>query len=712
MNNNKSSHKAKISLILIVVFTFALLALILLEAWRNNASSNLDVAVTGLKEPNTAINLTDNSIQKFFSIENSFRLYTATGQEEYRIQYSDGLKELKVMLDSIERSINKENEPDDSLSELLKKKSVEADIFLRLKLINDSLMMATNDLKNFAIIGTPVFKPISKEEANNFIQRTTIVVADQKPQKKLLGRLKDAISNKRDSQATTITTSVNKIDNETSEQNDLTHKALNDLLSSSISKLTYSYKKLSENEKRLILSNSRLLTKLSSILKELKQLESELHSLRINQLKEDAQISLNELSYIHRIILLVGVLLALVILINAWQLYVHDKKLVAAKDQAVRQTHARGDFLAHMSHEIRTPLNSILGFSEQLENSSLNNSQKDQVLSIRQSSKILLSIVNDILDLAKFETGNINLHINNFYPEKTIKHVVSSLKILADKKSISLKCNSDVKADFMLAGDEYRLKQVLINLINNAIKFTEAGNVTVTASVNNNTLFVEVADTGRGIPAENLNSIFDEFSQITKSDDKERHNGSGLGLAICKKIINAQGGKISVKSEFAKGSVFSFSIPYSASRDDLETSAKTELKPTLDTTLFTNKYVLIAEDDKMNIKLIQTIFNKWGLRFDVVESGNKAYELFQKNRYDIILTDIHMPDGDGLWLTKKIREYPDESRSTVPILAITANALQKDLNEYEAIGINDNVVKPFTEERLFEKIRQNLRFGV
>ncbi|MEJ7693474.1 ATP-binding protein [Daejeonella sp.] len=705
--NKKNSLKARLSLILIVVFTFALLLLIGLASWRNNATTNLEQAVNHLGQQNHAINLADESIDKFFNIENAFRMYSATGQEQYRTEYTTGLIVLRKMLDSLQRSSYTVDPDRASLQLLLKKKVDETNMFLHLKTLNDSLIQATVKLRNFAPLNTDVFKPLSPKDAKVFPEKTT-VVPENKSDRKLFGRIRDAIRNKDPKQTSTLTT-ANTIGNEGSAEKNPTLNVLNDQLRSSIDKLAFNYQQLGENEKRLIISNNRLLTRLSNILKNLKHLQVEMQELRARELKKEAKTSINELSDISRLILFVSLILAAVILFNAWQLFRHEKRLVADGKEAVRQTRLRSDFLSHMSHEIRTPLNSILGFSEQLEKSSLNDVQKEQIAAVRRSSKILLSIVNDVLDLSKFETGNLNLHTSNFYPEKTIKHVVSSLQLLADKKEIMLSCHCEMSNELRIAGDEYRLKQVLINLINNAIKFTDSGTVDVNAKMSGNDLVVEVSDTGRGIAKDNIKSIFDQFTQVTHVHDHEKRNGSGLGLAISKKIILVQGGNIDVKSELGKGSVFTFQVPYLPFQPSLETDIKKSVKPALDVASLSSLKVLVAEDDKMNIMLISTIFNKWGLAFDVVESGRQAFDYFKRGTYDMVLTDIHMPDGDGISLTKLIRNFADTGKSSIPILAITANALEKDLEGYMAIGMNDHVVKPFSEEKLFETIRSNMK---
>ncbi len=579
-------------------------------------------------------------------------------------------------------------------------------MLLRLKEISDSLVNATLELKDVKPVVTPVYKPLSPEEAKIFIEKTT-TVQEKKSSRNLLGRLKDAIVNKSPRPAETVTT-VARINNDSELKGDLTLTALNDLLRKSLNNLTYNYKQLEEHERRLILINDKLLTNLSTILKDLRKLQTDIKTRRDEQLNRNAELSLEKLSNLTKITLILSSVLALVILLNAWQLYKRDKKLVAARNEAIRQTHIRGDILSHMSHEIRTPLNSILGFSEQLEHSALNDLQKEQIAAVRQSSKVLLAIVNDVLDLSKFAAGNVNLHTTNFYPRKTVEHVLSSLQVLASKRKLELICNYEIDERLQLAGDEYRLKQVLINLINNAIKFTQAGQVKVHVKTKGHTLIVAVSDTGRGIAKEHLESIFDEFIQIAKIDGSERQNGSGLGLAICKKIIEAQDGDLNVVSEPGKGSTFTFSIPYKAYQAELEVDVEKKIKPALDIALISTKTILVAEDDKMNIRLISLILNKWGVDFDVVESGRLAFDSFERNSYDMILTDINMPDGDGISLTKMIRGYHDQAKSKVPVLAITANAMQKDLEEYRTHGISDHIVKPFTEQTLFDKIMANL----
>lgn len=650
-----------------------------------------------------AVGLADRSVEKFYDLENAFRLFTVTGQNAYKTQYLKNLGQLKAMLDSLE-SISRMDDQGATLTSLLKTKTLQTNMFLKLKSINDSLILASSKLQNIQSVASPVFKPLDQNEVDEFI-KTTTVVTEPRPQKKLLKRIADAISNKEAKesvQTTTITVAKEKAE----QQSDITGVALNTILRNSIANLTYTYKQLNEKERRLILSNERLLLELASVIRQLKQYELDIQTLNNDELKRETSVSIAELSSMSRLILVISCALAVIILYSAWRLYKNERQLIYARNEAIRQARLRGDFLAQMSHEIRTPLNTITGFAEQLASSNLDNVQKNQVGAMVQSSNLLLSIVNDVLDYSKFETGEHNLDIVNFDPSRVIREVISSLNVLADKKEIQLVCKCNPEFPKKLAGDEYRLRQVLINLINNAIKFTDKGIITVGCTIKDFTLYVNVSDTGKGIASEDLPGIFNKFTQVASAQGSERHNGSGLGLAICKRIIEAQNGEIGVTSELGKGSVFSFKIPYQAAATLPE--ATVAEKPYYNLQQFEGKRILIAEDDVLNRKLLTTILSKSPVDFDIVENGKLAFELFEEKQYDLILSDINMPEVGGIALTRMIREHSDEVRSQTPVLALTANAMQTDLEEYEAIGMNDHIVKPFSEEGLLIKILKNL----
>ncbi|WP_256009649.1 response regulator [Desertivirga xinjiangensis] len=699
----KQSWKAGYRLILIAVFTFAILILSLLAIRKKGVSEDLEKITDNLGRKSHLIDLTDASIEKLYTVENFLRLYTTTSEERYKSAYVSGLDELKAAFEVLEKE-DKSSSPDhddlNSLGKLLAEKRARTEIFARLKNINDSLILATVALNDTASTKSVGYTPYSLKDARQFVKQSrSVFPAEEKKKKGVFKRVADAIANKN--------TGETKIINVTETHNyelqlRATQRALNKLLRKSVERLAVNNRDLRNKELNLLSSNTELISRLSSILRELKKSQQITEEARIELLNVRADRTLQELTDITEWMIAIGFILASIILFNVWRLYQHDKELVEAKNAAIRQTHLKGDFLAHMSHEIRTPLNSILGFSEQLDRTFLTIEQKQQVAAIRNSSEVLLTVVNDILDLSKLETGKLVLENADFMLSATFESVVSSLKILAEKKSIRLDYQLDFKENLVVSGDEHRLKQVLINLVNNAIKFTAKGSVTLNARLSKGEILeFEVIDTGKGIAKQYLKGIFEEFTQVP--GDSNKQNGTGLGLPICKKIVEAQNGTISVSSEVGKGSVFSVKIPFRISEIVTEPEVK-EVRMDQDLSLLSSKRILIAEDDKMNVMLCKMIFKKWKVDLDIAENGNKAFEMFKDNRYDIILSDINMPELDGIRLTEKIRRHGDKTRSGIPILAITAHAMKKDHDQYLSAGMNDYVVKPFSEEELFQKI--------
>ncbi|MBL4675216.1 MAG: response regulator, partial [Mucilaginibacter sp.] len=272
----------------------------------------------------------------------------------------------------------------------------------------------------------------------------------------------------------------------------------------------------------------------------------------------------------------------------------------------------------------------------------------------------------------------------------------------------------DFEQDVCLAGDYFRLKQVIMNLTSNAIKFTPTGGVTISAFLTDDklgqkVLNVQVKDTGLGIDKEHLPLIFEEFSQVASAQKAANYGGTGLGLAISKKIIELQGGSIKVTSKLGAGSIFSFKLPLDiASKDEcvIEETPGIKFDPR---EVVEGKHMLIAEDNKFNVLLVSTILKKWGVTFDVANNGREALQLFEDNRYHAILTDIEMPEMSGIELTQLVRANINPRKATIPILALTANVLKEDRARYLSVGMTGVVLKPFTEQNLIDNIAGALK---
>ncbi len=704
--------------LLLLILSFILFFLLISLANRKSAKAKFEQNFVEFKRNDRYASLIDSSFYQLLKIENNLQLFAVTKRENYYAQYLQSLSKMNIWIDSLDYYLNEQTQVNNGLDSLMKQKIERMRVFVSLKTLNDSLIIYAGKLQEN--IGTedirPTLLPADIRHLESVYVTSTTNIVPVKTNKKLFGRIKDAIYNK-DLDFDTLKNKNIKTELDSDEawanraKQAENIKKYNLVLNSVVERLVNNHKKLHAKQTELFISNNQLLVKLKEVLQTLKSLDIERYN--TEKLKTETKKSLDIIDKFYENVLLISVILVLIILLNIWSLYKNEKKLKKAKEVAVKQTKIKTDFLAHMSHEIRTPLNSILGFSEQLEKSELSDDQRRQLVSVQSASQILLSIVNDILDLSKIETGKLNIQNFPFFPRKTIDDIVSTLKIHADKKNLQLLVNYHFDQNIRLNGDEYRLKQVVINLVTNAVKFTKSGSVTINAVISENCVMrIEVIDTGIGIEKENLNMVFDEFTQIINKNDHNRHNGTGLGLAICKKIIESQRGFIGVESEVGKGSKFFFEIPYSNCKEVMQTKetqfvvGKT-VNP-MDNNQLLDKKILVADDNLMNIMLLKAIFKKWGVAFDEARDGLEALELFKTKHYDILLTDIQMPKLDGVELAKEIRSYPEREKAKLPIVAITANSMEDDVITYKKAGIDGCLVKPFKEETLYSKILEHL----
>jgi signal transduction histidine kinase len=389
-------------------------------------------------------------------------------------------------------------------------------------------------------------------------------------------------------------------------------------------------------------------------------------------------------------------------------------ELVTAKEKAEEAAKAKAMFLANMSHEIRTPLNGIVGMIDIMKQTELDKHQKEYLDIIDISSETLLMIINDILDFSKIEAGQVSFEKIKFDLKNEIDEVRKLLFYKIEQKKLDFSIEIDKNVPEKLLGDPLRLKQILINLSNNAIKFTEKGFIRIKVSLDRDfghqyRLRFEVTDSGIGISKENQKKLFKSFSQADSTTTR-KFGGTGLGLAISKHLSNLMNGEIGVASEEGSGSTFWFTAVLEDGRmigekDDLD---KTSVSLNNSTKKFK---ILLAEDNIINQKVAILNIRKLGHEVELAHNGVVAVDMFGKNKFDFILMDIQMPGMDGLEATKAIRriEAARNEQNPIPIIAITANIYKEDIKRFLAIGMNDHLGKPFKPDDLEEIIRRNLR---
>lgn len=376
-----------------------------------------------------------------------------------------------------------------------------------------------------------------------------------------------------------------------------------------------------------------------------------------------------------------------------------EKELQKEKDQ----------FLANMSHEIRTPLNGIIGFINVLKDTSLTQQQNKYLDIINSSSEILLGVINDILDFSKLMAGKVELHIEQNNLKKELENTIENFKLQAKNKSLDFECVIDNSILDNLYFDTIKLKQVVFNLLGNAIKFTKKGKVSFYCEVlsednENQNIKISIKDTGIGIPKDKLNSIFDSFTQSDSSTTKE-FGGTGLGLAISKNIIELQNGILEAQSEENVGSIFSFELKL---KKGIKQDVEVQTSQSIENIQKEKKHILVAEDNHVNQMIIEIILKKMGHEVILAQNGLEVIDLYKKNymHYDMILMDISMPLLNGEEATKEIITFEKLNNIVhTPIVALTANAFENDKIKYFELGMDFYISKPISVDKLKEILK-------
>jgi PAS domain S-box-containing protein len=381
-----------------------------------------------------------------------------------------------------------------------------------------------------------------------------------------------------------------------------------------------------------------------------------------------------------------------------------EKATLIAED-AVK---AKQQFLSNMSHEIRTPMNAIIGFTKVLLRTDLSERQKEYLHAIKISGDALIVLINDILDLAKVDAGKMTFEKAPFRMQESISAMLHLFETKLHEKNIALVKEYDERIPKVLLGDSVRLHQVILNLVSNAVKFTEQGEIRFSVKMieednEKATLEFMVRDTGIGIHESKIKNIFENFQQAS-SDTSRLYGGTGLGLAIVKQLVEPQGGSVKVESTLGKGSTFSFRLSFQKTEKDVEGE---KVLVAIDKTI-KHIQILVVEDISLNKLLMKTLLDDFGFDCDIVSNGKEATEKLQYKNYDLILMDLQMPVMNGFEATEYIRS---KMHLKTPIMALTADVTTVDLEKCKAVGMNDYVSKPINEKILYSKIIGLIRNG-
>lgn len=379
------------------------------------------------------------------------------------------------------------------------------------------------------------------------------------------------------------------------------------------------------------------------------------------------------------------------------------KEILAARDAAIRLAGAKSEFLANMSHEIRTPMNGVLGMLSLLESTPLNTEQSEYVSTVQSCAETLLRLLNDILDVSKLDAGKVVLEKQEFNLSQVLKELVQLMQVSTSRNGVELRLEIDGKLPSLFAGDSLRVRQVVQNLVGNAVKFTKQGVITVRATVGatSETVRISVQDTGTGIASHRLGAIFDSFSQ--EDNSTTRHfGGTGLGLTISRQLVELMGGTIDVESVVGEGSTFWFEIPLEFRVEQAQAEVTLPVVQVAKTRTNSTSLILVVEDNLVNQKVAMRMLGQLGYETILAENGEIGVRRAIDDKPDLIFMDIQMPELDGWQATAEIRRLEELLGTRVPIVAMTANVFAEDRDRCLQAGMDDFLPKPIERARLLE----------
>lgn len=702
---------------ILILFIIALGSVLTAAYFVRENERILRRTLNNITEPDERLALLQDILTIIPEAENNLRYFALTNSKEHFNKY-------ELLIDSVESNIRRlTNNYKIDTTTRIKFDSITQLLEQRKHIINSYIMIKEDREKyDFSQVALNAIRRGTND--SSYRTKTTVItvydtLADDtitpstENKKGLFNKIKKVFSKKEPEQEKENTVvrgpiikSTTKIQSDTTQLAPIDSIKIN--LQKELSKIKQlditSYDNLREKELNMLHNSSLIINQITEIFKNLEQsvaLEDEMNSFKARLNASESLLIIGVVSSISLVLIMVLIIL---IFISIRKSNRYRKELILANIQANDLARVKEEFLANMSHEIRTPLNAIIGFTDLLKDTHLAQEQANYLNAVRQSSKHLLETVNDILDLSKLVAGKFNIEKKPFNFGEVINDAVIPFEIQAKEKGLKFIINCRNETDIIIDGDPLRLRQILYNLLSNAVKFTNTGHIKVDCFIerteNSASITIVVEDTGIGIPSDMQESIFEDFQQVETSSART-YGGSGLGLAISRRLARLHHGDIKVVSIPGKGSTFTLEIKYDISKDVSPSVSheseviKEELK---------NKNILIIDDDPFSILLSKIIAEKNEMKVELAKDGYKAIELIKENEYDLIMTDLQMPGLTGRDIIKYIRNHANPKISSLPVLAFTANKLERYDSKLIADGFNEVIQKPFLEEELIERI--------
>ncbi len=686
--------------IAVVIFTISYISVASIIKIKNNDSSN--------EQEFTYLN---QLVFEIFETEGVSRVYGVTGKEEYKKQYElhhDSVLSIISYLPKLFTDTTSKQSIAEVKRLYLRKKEL-MDQLLQINIINlhrsatESLLDSIPDSLNYEVTEyTYTTVKVDSVYENSSVSES--MGPEDQERKGFLKRMSDFLSGKKkkDNVKDAVPTVSQQVDSTVKKQvrTDQNIRQLKTQLQKVSKQDELFNRRLQRHENDLIKLDRLLTEQIKAILNNLQDI-----SVKKN-IKRRVEMEAMRSDLLDRVLILVSSAISLMLFFIFWiskdiaksQRLKND--IISAKERVDKLLKVKEQFVAHMSHEIRTPLTSIIGFSEQLSRLHLGETQKNILGKIKLSAEHLIGLINNILDSSMLESGKVEFFKDQINAKTMMDELQNLFDLKAHEKGIELSYEVDENLEHF-ESDSLRLKQVLINLIGNSLKFTHKGFVRYKVEINKDMLVFTVSDTGIGVPNDKQKSIFKMFNQVNISLSR-KYSGTGLGLSISRQIIEAMGGSISLQSKVDEGSTFKFEIPYIPG-NKIVSESKQELRYN-----FKDKNILAIDDDEMICQVIDGILNGKCNKLDVNSSIDMALKAMDQNKYDLFMIDLHMPKIDGLQLMKIIRE---EKHLSTPILFLTADMVNSELKkayDNKSVWI---LAKPFTHNQIMEKISEILSVG-